>query len=111
MTGVLRTLVPSLLVEGLVVAGYAHCRRKPLGALLATASLATAVTQWVLWMALVRGFREYLATLLVAEVVIVVLEALALYAFRANALAWREALALSVLMNGASFAVGMALPV
>lgn len=105
------TLLPTLLIEGLVAAVYARWQGKPIVSILLTASLANLLTQSLLWLALIVFYRAYLPTLFLAEVGIWLLEGLALRIIPANRLSWREALILSLGMNLASFGVGWFLPV
>lgn len=105
------TLLPTLLVEGLIAAFYSHWQRKPLVSILLTASLTNLLTQSLLWLALTAFYRAYLPTLFVAEIGIWLGEAVILRLVPANRLAWNEALLLSLGMNLTSFGPGWLLPV
>lgn len=96
------------LIEGSLVLIYGQLRRHPLLPLLALVLLLNAITQPLLWLALLwRGATAYWAILLPGELIIWLLEGLALYGYlRAR----REAWGLSLLLNGASFVLGLALP-
>ncbi len=104
------TLPVTLLVEGLLGFVYALWRRKPVVPILITSLFANLVTQSLLWLALNLFFQHYLATLLISEVLIWMLESLFLYALPANRLRLGEAILLSLGMNLASFAAGWFLP-
>lgn len=105
------TLLPTLLVEGLVAAAYSRWRRKPLKNILLTVSLANLLTQSLLWLVLTIFYRAYLPTLFLAETGIWLGEAVILRLVPANRLAWNEAFLLSLGMNLASFGIGWFLPV
>lgn len=98
-------------MEGVVGLAYSIWRKKPLRPILITCIFANLITQSLLWIALNHFFRHYLATLLIAEVLIWMIESVLLYYFPANQLRLREAALLSLLMNLTSFAVGWFLPV
>jgi hypothetical protein len=108
---VIATILITIGVEGLVCAAYGLRFRKPVAALLLSCLVANLVTQPILWLILTTFYQHYLATLFVAEQMIVVIEALLLYLIRFNQLRWQEALILSLVMNLASFAAGWFLPV
>ncbi len=105
------TLLPTLLMEGLVAAAYARWRRKPLVSILLTASLANLLTQPLLWLALTAFYRAYLPTLFLSEAIIWLMEAAILRLVPANRLAWGEAIFLGLGMNLVSFGIGWFLPV
>ena len=105
------TVVVTMLVEGIVVAGYGTWRKKPLGPLLATSMIANLITQSMLWMVLSLFFQYYLFSLLIAEACIWMLESFMLYGISANQLRLKEAVFLSLAMNLASFSVGWFLPI
>lgn len=105
------TLLPTLLIEGLVAAVYARWQGKPIVSILLTASLANLLTQSLLWLALTVFYRAYLPALFLAEAGIWLIETSILRLVPANRLSWREALTLSLGMNLASFGVGWFLAV
>lgn len=105
------TLLPTLLVEGLIAAAYSRWRRKPLVSILQTASLVNLLTQSLLWLVLTLFYHAYLPTLLLTEAGIWLTEATILRLVPANRLAWGEAFLLSLGMNFLSFGMGWVLPV
>jgi hypothetical protein len=105
------TLLITILVEGVIVAGYARWRKRPVFPLLLTTTLANAITQSLLWAVLSLFFRQYLLALAAAEILIWMVESIWLYSIPANLLGLREALILSLGMNLASFVIGWFLPV
>jgi hypothetical protein len=68
-------------------------------------------TQSLLWLGLNLFFRQYLLTLMVAEVLIWAIESILLYGVASNGLQLREAFLLSLSMNLISFTIGWFLPV
>lgn len=100
-----------MVLEGGVVLGYCRWRQKTWAPLLLTSIVANLVTQAGLWIALCLLFQHYLAVLLVSEVLIWASESLMLWSVSANRLSLREAMWLSLLMNGTSFGLGCWLPV
>ena len=105
------TLLFTITVEGIVVISYSIWRKKPVGPLLLTATLANLITQITLWLLLAIFFQHYLVTLVLAEVLIWMIESFLLYYFSANQLGFQEALAISLMMNLASFVLGWFLPI
>lgn len=104
-------LITSILIEGIIVAGYALWHRKPLKHLLFSSTCANLVTQSLLWLLLNLFPNHYLTTLFIAEVSIWGIEGAILHFYRPNRLGLRQALALSLVMNLTSFAIGWFLPV
>lgn len=97
------------LVEGGLVLIYGRLRRYPLLPLLALVLLLNGVTQPLLSLALTwQGATSYWAILLPSELLIWLCEGLFLYAYLG---AVREAWGVSLLLNGASFALGLVLPI
>lgn len=107
----IQTLAITVVVEGIVCLLYAAWRKKPFWPILLTSILANIVTQSLLWIALNLFFHHYLATLLVSEILIWLMEAMALYGLRLNQLSMRESVFLSFLMNLSSFGAGLWLPI
>jgi hypothetical protein len=105
------TVVITILIEGVIVAGYCIWRRKPLGPILFTSVWANLITQSFLWVVLSLFFQHYIITLLIAEVFIWMIESFLFYRFSANQLRLQEAALISLLMNLASFAFGWFLPI
>ena len=105
------TLAITILIESMVVSGYAVWRKKPLTHLLLSSILANLFTQTLLWIALTLFPHAYLATLLISEIGIWGMEGLILFYYRYNQLKLGEALVLSLAMNLASFTIGWFLPV
>jgi len=105
------TLSVTILIEGVIVAGYALWRKKPLIPILLTSIVANIVTQLLLWLGLVLFFHHYLYTIFLAEVLIWMFESIVLYRVPANKLELPKAILLSLVMNLASFAAGWFLPV
>jgi len=100
----------TILIEGLVVLGYAHWHKKPAGRLLLASLIINVATQIALWLLLELFSGHYLATLLIAEALIWPVEGLWLYAFPGSSLTMQQALLLSLAMNTASFGLGWLLP-
>jgi Flp pilus assembly protein TadB len=107
----IRTLVITIVIESLVALGYCRWRRKPLSPILLTSFFANIATQSLLWTVVNIFYQHYLVTLLIAELVIWLLESIALYYVRRNQLSFPEAASLSLSMNVASFAAGWFMPV
>ena len=105
------TLVITILIEGVIVAGYCSWRGKSLGPILFTSIWANLITQSFLWVVLRLFFQHYILTLLIAEIFIWLIESFLLYRFSANQLRLQEATLISLLMNLASFALGWFLPI
>lgn len=105
------TLLITVLVEGVLVLAYCIWQKKPLLSIFVTSLAANVVTQSVLWVVLNIFFQHYLATLLITEILIWVMEGIALFGIRKNHLRVWEALPLSLVMNLSSFGVGIWLPV
>ena len=101
----------TVLIESIVIAGYAYWHRKPLIHLLLSGVFVNLVTQCILWIILNIIPSRYLAVLLVSESYIWWIEGLVLYIYPYNKLKLGEALILSLGMNLASFTVGWFLPV
>jgi hypothetical protein len=94
----------------MVVAGYSHWGKKPVKAILLTSLCGNLVTQSLLWIGLNLFFRNYMVTLLMAELIIWIIESALLYSIRPNHLDLKEAFLLSLGMNATSFALGWLLP-
>ena len=105
------TLAITIVIESIVSAGYALWRKKPLIHLLLSSIIVNLFTQSILWFTLSTFPRHYLTTLLIAEICIMGIEGIILYLYRYNQLKPGEALALSLVMNLASFTLGWFLPV
>ena len=108
MTG---SLLVTVIIEGVIVLGYAAWHKKPAGRLLLASIIANLGTQSALWLALNSFPAHYMATLLLAEAVIWPAEGLCLHAFPGTRLGWSESMLLSLAMNAASFSLGWFLPV
>jgi hypothetical protein len=104
------TLFITITIEAIVVLGYSIWRRKPLGPILFTSTIANLLTQSLLWSALNLFFGHYLITLLIAEILIWMIESVLLSYFPANQLRFAEAVLLSLGMNLASLISGWFLP-
>ena len=105
------TLSLTILIEGVIVCGFALWRKKPAGRLLAASVLANLLTQSLLWEALNLFPGQYLSTLFVMEIFIWLLESASLHYFPGSRLKGREALSLGLGMNLVSFGIGWFLPV
>jgi hypothetical protein len=105
------TLSLTIFAESLVVLGYCFWQQKPVRSILATSICANLVTQLFLWGILSLYFQQYIIVLLIAEILIWVIEGVALYAVPSNRLGWRDVLLLSLSMNLVSFALGWFLPI
>lgn len=104
------TLLITIIVEGAVILIYCIVARKPLQSVLVTSIVANLFTQSLLWSALYIFFRYYVTALIIAELLIWILEGVALYGIKRNQLGIREGLLLSLVMNAASFGIGLFLP-
>jgi hypothetical protein len=104
------TLLITILVEGAIVSGVSIWRKKPVRSILFTSVIANLITQSLLWIVLILFFQNYLAALLIAEILIWMIESLLLHGFPANRLGLQEAALFSLFMNSASFALGWFLP-
>lgn len=105
------TLLITAFVEGVIGIGYSLWQKKPVAAILITSVFANLITQALLWVALAVFFQHYLATLLISEALIWMIESFLLYSIPANRLRFRAAILLSLVMNLSSFALGWFLPV
>jgi len=99
------------MIESALVIGYSHWAKKPVKAILFTSICGNLLTQSLLWLGLSLFFWNYLATLLIAEILIWLIESILLYTIRPNHLNLKEATLLSLGMNAASFVLGWFLPV
>lgn len=95
----------------MIVIGYCIWRKKPIEPIIFTSTVANLITQSLLWIALILFFQHYLATLLITEVLIWLIESLLLYSIPANRLRFTDALLLSLAMNLMSLAFGWFLPI
>ncbi len=107
----IKTIVTTVLIEAVIIIGYAQFRKKPALQLLFSGTLANLFTQAFLWIGLSFSPFPYLPTLLVMELIIVGIEAFILYVYGKNNLSQKEAFILSFCMNLASFSLGWFLPV
>jgi hypothetical protein len=105
------TLLITIVVESVIVIGYSLWAKKPVKTILLTSISGNLVTQSLLWILLNLFFRQYLITLLIAELLIWLLESFLLYSIRPNYLNLKESVLLSLGMNAASFGLGWFLPV
>lgn len=105
------TLLVTILIEGIVVCGFALWQKKPIGHILLASIIGNILTQSMLWGVLKLFPYNYLPTLLSMEFFIWLIESAILRYFPVTQLNWREALALSLGMNLASFGIGWFLPV
>ncbi|MGD8967902.1 MAG: hypothetical protein PVI07_10385 [Anaerolineae bacterium] len=103
----------TLILEGLILLGYALWREQPLLTWLTHGLLVNVITQPVLWLTLGSQLDPgpYLAVLAMSELAVWLLEALLLCLLQGKRLPFRNALALSLVLNGVSFAAGLLLPV
>ena len=99
------------MVEGVAVRIYSAWYGKPFLPILSTSIMANLFTQSLLWVVLNFFFQHYLVSLYLTEILIWTTESFLLYRFPANQLRLREAVFLSLMMNLASFAMGLFLPV
>ena len=105
------TLFITIIIESAVVIGYSYWETKQVKSLLFTSIFGNLITQSLLWILLHLFFRNYLVTLLTAEVLIWLIESTLLYSIRPNHLNLKEAILLSLGMNVTSFGLGWFLPV
>jgi hypothetical protein len=103
---VIQTLAITIVVEGFVCIVYSIWQKKPIRPILFTSILGNLITQSLLWVVLNLFFQYYVATLLIAEVLIWLIEGALFYIFRLNQLSLGESLFFSLLMNLSSFALG-----
>ena len=107
----IQTLAITIFVEGIVCLVYSIWRKKPIRPILFTGICVNLVTQSFLWIVLNLFFRNYLVTLLIAEILIWMIESVLLWYIPANHLRFAEAIFLSLIMNLASFVPGWFLPI
>ena len=107
----IQTLTITVLIEGVVCLIYSVWRKKPIWPILLTSVSANFITQFLLWIALNLFFQYYLATLLIAEVLIWLIEGVLFHSLRLNRLAVGESLFLSLITNLSSFGLGWLLPI
>jgi hypothetical protein len=108
---VIATISITILIESAVVTAYAITCLKPLKYLIGSSLCANLFTQAFLWGTLIIFYRTYLLTLCLAEICIWGIETAILYFYRNNRLGFQEAAWLSLVMNLASFGIGLILPV
>jgi len=108
---VIKTLTITVIVEGVMGIGYAVWRKKPIAFIFVTSILANLITQSLLWIVLNIFFQRYLATLLIAEILIWGIETILFYGIRSNKLSISDAAFLSFIANLSSFALGWWLPI
>jgi len=101
------TIPLTILIEGLVFWLWCRARCEDFRRILITLTLANLLTQALLIAALTLSPLGYWPTLLAMEIFIVVIEALVL---RLIYLHTSQAFVLSLLVNAASFGIGLALP-
>ena len=105
------TLIITIIIEGIIAAGYCIWHKKPLGPILVTSVLANLITQSFLWIGLSVFFSHYLAVLGIAEILIWIIEAVLIYLIPYNQLRFADAILLSLLLNAISFGIGWFLPI
>lgn len=106
-----RTLIVTIIIEGLVSLGYAVWQRKPVFSISLTILFGNIITQSLLWIILNIFFNDYLIALFMSEILIWLGEGVFLACVRINQLNFKEALLLSLVVNLCSFGVGMFLPI
>ena len=107
----IRTLLVTIIIEGVVGLAYSIWRKKPIGPIFITSVIANLITQSLLRIMLSIFYQHYLLILFIAEFLIWIIESALLYGFRFNQLSIRESLLLSFMMNLSSFALGWLLPI
>jgi hypothetical protein len=106
------TLPITLAIELLIATAYSLKRKYPLLPTLTLVGLANVVTQFALWVALSAiSSGEALLITIGLEVIIWGAEALILYLPQRNELTFKEVALLSLIINLASFGVGLLLPI
>ena len=105
------TILITITFESIVVLVYSTLYGKPLRPILTSSVIANLLTQFFLWIMLNLFFQHYLVTLCFAEILIWMIESYLLYRFPANQLRFPQAAFLSLIMNLASFAIGLLLPI
>jgi hypothetical protein len=119
-------LLLTMAIEGLVVVLYASLRGRSRLTLLTLVTLVNLISQPLLWILLVVADQlgspptyKPIASLMpqapwamvvLAEIVVWLLEAVLLYLMQRKTLSFKEALALSAILNAASFGAGLLLP-
>jgi hypothetical protein len=106
-------LLATIAVEGLLALVYAAVRGERVSRWLTNVLLVNLITHPVLWFVMARqsGDLSYLSILAVAEAGVWLVEAALLYLLGGGQLGFREALLLSLVLNGVSAGVGLVLPV
>jgi hypothetical protein len=105
------TLLVTIIIESIIVLGFCHWRGKPVRPILLTSISINIVTQSFLWIVLTILYQSYIIPLLLSEIVIWMIESLALHAIPGNKLRLKDAMVLSLSMNLLSFTLGWFLPV
>jgi hypothetical protein len=108
---VIRTLLVTILIEGIVVLAYARLKQIPAGNLLRASLIVNLITQSILWIALGIFFRQYLIVLFTGEALIWLAESLLMQRLSGNQLTRKQSVVLSLCMNLSSFGVGWFLPI
>jgi hypothetical protein len=108
---VIKTLLITVLVEGVAAVVYCVRREKPVVPILLTSLFGNLLTQSILWIVLTLSLRHYLVALVIIEIIIWGIESFLLHGIPANQLTLKEAALLSLGMNGLSLVLGWFLPV
>ena len=105
-------LIITLAVELMLGLGYVLWKKRPVTIILTVILLMNLITQPVLWITL-SGFSGIypIFGLLLAEIVVVMLEAGILYMSQRSSMRFLEALGVSFGLNAASFLTGIFLPI
>jgi hypothetical protein len=104
------SLIFTILMEGMIVLIFGLLKKKPLRYLLFSGVLLNLITQPLLWAVLNIFFQHYLIALIITELFIWAFEGFLLFVLPCNQLSNKQAFSLSLVMNLASFGIGMLLP-
>jgi len=108
---VIQTLTITIVIEGSLCLVYSIWQKKPIRPILLTSLLGNLFTQSLLWAVLTLFFHHYLATLLISETLIWLIEAMLYHGLKWNHLSMGDAIFLSLITNLSSFGFGWYLPI
>ncbi|MBN1875624.1 MAG: hypothetical protein JXA33_15470 [Anaerolineae bacterium] len=106
------TLPITAAVECIIAFIYAHIRDRSRWTLVTVVLLINLLTQPIVWGSVTnRADGGSFAGLAILEIIIILIEAGVLYGVQRKSLTFKETLILSLILNGASFGIGLLLPI